>query len=227
MNFINFKTLQKNLGYYFNNISTLKLALTHRSANQKHNERLEFLGDSILNFVVSIALYKRFPQTNEGDMSRMRATLVRGKTLVEIAKKFQINKYIFLGYGEKKSGGALRKSILANVIEALIGGIFLDSSNFYVVEKLIINWYTSRLKNIIPGDKQKDPKTRLQEYLQERHLPLPVYVIKKTTGKSHDQKFTIHCHISGMKKPIIFTSYSRRTAEQAAAAKVLIKLGIK
>lgn len=226
MNFIKFNILQKNLGYCFNNLSTLKLALTHRSADHKHNERLEFLGDSILNFVISVALYKRFPQTNEGDMSRMRATLVRGKTLVEIAKTFQLNKYISLGPGEKKSGGSLRKSILANVIEALIGGVFLDS-DFYIAEKLIINWYTSRLKNIKPGEKQKDPKTRLQEYLQERHLPLPIYIIKKTTGKSHNQRFTIHCYISGMKKPIIFTSYSKRTAEQAAAAKVLLILGIK
>lgn len=226
MNFIKFNILQKNIGYCFNNLNTLKLALTHRSASHNHNERLEFLGDSILNFIISIALYKRFPQVNEGDMSRMRATLVRGQTLVEIAIKFQLNKYIFLGPGEIKSGGSYRKSILANTIEALIGGIFLDSS-FYIIKKLIINWYKSRLKNITPGDKQKDPKTRLQEYLQEKHLPLPIYIIKKTTGKSHDQKFTINCYISGMKKPIVFTSYSRRAAEQAAAEQVLIKLGIK
>lgn len=226
MNLINFNILEKNIGYYFNNINTLKLALTHRSANQKHNERLEFLGDSILNFVISFALYKRFPQIKEGDMSRMRATLVRGKTLVEIAQKFQLNKYIFLGQGEIKSGGSYRQSILANTIEALIGGIFLDS-NFYIIEQLILNWYKNRLKKITPGDKQKDPKTRLQEYLQERHLPLPLYIIKKTTGKSHDQQFTIHCYVSIIKNPIIFTSYSKRTAEQAAAEQVLIKLGIK
>lgn len=220
-----FDILQKIIGYYFNNKKILKLALTHRSASNKHNERLEFLGDSILNYVISNALYKKFPKINEGEMSRMRASLVRGNTLSEIALEFNLSKYLRLGLGEIKSGGLYRNSILADTIEAIIGAVFLDS-NIIVIEKLILSWYKSRLNKIIPGDKQKDPKTRLQEYLQERHLPLPLYIVMRISGKSHDQKFTIHCQVTGIKDPIIYTDSSRRKAEQAAAKQVLIKLGI-
>lgn len=225
MNFIQFNILQKNIGYFFKNHTLLKLALTHRSASYKHNERLEFLGDSILSYIIANALYKRFPKVNEGDMSRMRATLVRGLTLAEIAKEFDLSRYLLLGPGEIKSGGLYRKSILADTVEAIIGGVFLDS-NIQNVETLILNWYSSRLIKISPGNKQKDPKTRLQEYLQGRHLPLPLYVIIQVSGKSHDQKFTINCQVSGIKDPIIYTDSSRRKAEQAAAEQVLIKLGI-
>lgn len=221
-----FKKLQKKIGYYFNNIELLKLALTHCSASNKHNERLEFLGDAILNFVISNALYTKFNNINEGDMSRMRSTLVREQTLSEIAKCFNLSKYLFLGNGEIYSGGLYRKSILSNTIEAIIGSIFLDS-NIIIIQNLILLWYKFRLNNIIPGEKQKDPKTRLQEYLQEHHFPLPSYIVIDVKGKSHDQKFTIQCHISILKKPIIVISSSIKNAEQEAAKKMLIKLGIK
>lgn len=221
-----FHNLQKKIGYVFKNKNFLKKALTHRSASSNHNERFEFLGDSILNYVITHELYQRFPYVTEGDMSRMRATLVRENTLAEIAKEFNIGKYLLLGPGELKSGGFRRKSILANTIEAIIGSIFLDS-NIKIIELLIIAWYKNRLNKISPGDKQKDPKTRLQEYLQSLHLPLPLYIVIHVHGKAHDQKFTINCKVTGIKEPIIYTASSRRKAEQAAAEKVLIKLGIK
>ena len=172
MNPIVINRLQRKLGYTFHHQELLQQALTHRSASSKHNERLEFLGDSILSFVIANALYHRFPRVDEGDMSRMRATLVRGNTLAEIAREFELGECLRLGPGELKSGGFRRESILADTVEALIGGVFLDS-DIQNVERLILSWYQTRLDEISPGDKQKDPKTRLQEYLQGRHLPLP------------------------------------------------------
>ncbi|CAL4320932.1 Ribonuclease 3 [Buchnera aphidicola (Thelaxes suberi)] len=217
--------LQKTLGYTFFHKELLILALTHRSASSHHNERLEFLGDSILSFVIANALYKLFPYVNEGDMSRMRATLVRGNTLAEIANEFDLGEYLHLGQGELKSGGFRRESILANTIEALIGGIFLDS-NIRTIEKLILKWYKSRLKKINPNDTQKDPKTRLQEHLQSKHLPLPSYLIEQIYGEAHNQIFTIHCQINGINEYSIGIGTSRRKAEQDAAQRALIKLGL-
>lgn len=218
--------LQKNIEYYFNDYNLLKQALTHRSASITHNERLEFLGDAVLNYIISNILYRKFPHVHEGDMSRMRATLVCGNTLIEIAKRFHLGKYLFLGIGEIKSGGVYRKSILENTVEALIGAIFLDS-NINIIEKLVLKWYKNQLNCIIPGDdKQKDPKTRLQEYLQSLHLPLPCYLVAKTFGAAHKKKFTVHCQVSGLEEPIVNTGSSRRQAEQAAAQQALIKLGL-
>ncbi|WP_367674621.1 ribonuclease III [Buchnera aphidicola] len=217
--------LQKILGYIFVQKKLLKRALTHRSASMNHNERLEFLGDSILSFVIAHALYKYFPNINEGDMSRMRATLVRGNTLAQIAFEFQLGKYLILGPGELKSGGSKRESILANTVEALIGSIFLDS-NILITEKLILNWYNKRLKMISPGDTQKDAKTRLQEYLQSKHLPLPEYDIIQVYGESHNQLFTTQCEIIDMQDILIGIGSSRRKAEQHAALQALMKLGI-
>jgi ribonuclease-3 len=157
MNPIVINRLQRKLGYTFHHQELLQQALTHRSASSKHNERLEFLGDSILSFVIANALYHRFPRVDEGDMSRMRATLVRGNTLAEIAREFELGECLRLGPGELKSGGFRRESILADTVEALIGGVFLDS-DIQNVEKLILNWYQTRLDEISPGDKQKDPK---------------------------------------------------------------------
>ncbi|XBC42000.1 MAG: ribonuclease III [Buchnera aphidicola (Kaburagia rhusicola rhusicola)] len=219
------RKLQKTLGYTFVKKHLLIQALTHRSANSKHNERLEFLGDSILSFVIANALYHYFPNVNEGDMSRMRATLVRGHTLAKIAHEFNLGYYLQLGQGELKSGGFRRESILANTIEALIGSIFLDS-NLITVEKLILKWYQKRLEKISPGDTQKDPKTRLQEYLQSKHLPLPLYLVEKVYGEAHNQLFTIFCEISGINEKSIGIGSSRRKAEQEAAQNALIKLGL-
>lgn len=223
MNPIVIDRLQHKLGYTFQQQALLLQALTHRSADSKHNERLEFLGDSILNFVIANALYQRFPFEDEGDMSRMRATLVRGGTLAEMAREFHLGECLRLGPGELKSGGFRRESILADTVEAIIGGIFLDS-DIQKVGQLVLTWYAERLAEISPGEKQKDPKTRLQEYLQRLHRSLPSYLITQVSGEAHDQKFTIHCHVSGLSEPVVGSGSSRRKAEQAAAEQTLIKL---
>ncbi|QLK87094.1 ribonuclease III [Arsenophonus endosymbiont of Aphis craccivora] len=214
------KQLQRKLGYTFKQIELLKQAFTHRSASSSHNERLEFLGDSILSFVIANDLYHRFPKVDEGDMSRMRATLVRGNTLAELAREFDLGECLRLGPGELKSGGFRRESILADTIEALIGSIFLDS-DIQTTEQIVLAWYDTRLIEISPGDKQKDPKTRLQEYLQGRHLPLPSYLVVQVRGEAHDQEFTIHCQVSGINEPVEGVGSSRRKAEQAAAEQAL------
>jgi ribonuclease-3 len=225
MNSIETKKVQKILGYVYTKKSLLKQALTHRSSSINHNERLEFLGDSVLSFVIANALYKFFPHVNEGEMSRMRATLVRGHTLAKIANEFDLGEYLKLGQGELKSGGFRRESILANTIEAIIGSIFLDS-NIKTVEKLILKWYKKRLEKISPGDAQKDSKTRLQEYLQAKHLPLPTYKVVQVYGEAHNQLFTIQCKIFNITDNLIGIGSSRRKAEQNAAQYALIKLGI-
>ncbi|WP_350306374.1 ribonuclease III [Photorhabdus viridis] len=223
MNPIVINRLQRKLGYTFDQHDLLVQALTHRSASSRHNERLEFLGDSILSFVIANALYHRFPRVDEGDMSRMRATLVRGNTLAELAREFELGECLRLGPGELKSGGFRRESILADTVEALIGAIFLDS-DIQTIERIILSWYETRLNEISPGDKQKDPKTRLQEYLQGHHLPLPSYLVVMVRGEAHDQEFTIHCQVSGIEQPVKGTGSSRRKAEQAAAEQALKQL---
>lgn len=219
--FLNLHLLEKQLGYTFKNDQLLIQALTHRSASSQHNERLEFLGDSILSYVIANALYQRFPGVNEGDMSRMRATLVRRNTLAEIALEWDLGAYLRLGPGELKSGGLRRESILADTVEALIGSVFRDS-NIQTVEPLIIDWYHHRLEQISPNEQQKDPKTRLQEYLQGRHLPLPTYLmLQHSSDDAHFQVFTIHCQIRGLAQPVVGNGSSRRKAEQAAAEQAL------
>ncbi|WP_375752604.1 ribonuclease III [Vibrio sp. HN007] len=215
--------LEKKLGYQFNDIELINLALTHRSANSKHNERLEFLGDSILSFVIADDLYHRFPKVNEGDMSRMRATLVRGNTLAELGREFDLGEYLKLGPGELKSGGFRRDSILADAVEAIIGAVYLDS-DIEKVREIVLSWYQSRLDSIKPGVSQKDPKTRLQEFLQGRKKPLPVYTVTNIKGEAHNQEFTVSCDVAGADKPVIGKGTSRRKAEQAAAELALEQL---
>lgn len=226
MNPILITRLQKKLGYIFQQYELLLQALTHRSACNKHNERLEFLGDSILSYVIANALYQRFPCVDEGDMSRMRSVLVRENTLAELAHEFALGKCLRLGPGELKSGGFRRESTLADTVEALIGGVFLDS-NIQTVEQLILDWYRSRLENISPGNKQKDPKTLLQEYLQGQHLPLPTYLVIQVCGEAHNQEFSICCQVSSLAQTVIGNGSSRRKAEQAAAEQALKILGLK
>jgi ribonuclease-3 len=215
--------LERRIGYQFTDINHLEMALTHRSANGKHNERLEFLGDSILSFVIADDLYHRFPKVNEGDMSRMRATLVRGDTLAEIGREFELGDYLKLGPGELKSGGFRRDSILADAIEAIIGAIFLDSDTEQV-RRIVLEWYQPRLTAIEPGVSQKDPKTRLQEHLQSKRMPLPQYDVTKIKGEAHNQQFTVTCVIAGLDEPVIGIGTSRRKAEQAAADQALERL---
>jgi ribonuclease-3 len=215
--------LEKRLNYEFNDALKLDLALTHRSAAGLHNERLEFLGDSILSFVIADDLYHRFPKINEGDMSRMRATLVRGHTLADLGREFVLGDYLKLGPGELKSGGYRRDSILADAVEAIIGAIYLDS-DIEMVRKVVLNWYKPRLDAIEPGVSQKDPKTRLQEFLQGRRKPLPVYTVSNIKGEAHDQEFTVSCDVAGIKTPVVGKGTSRRKAEQAAAEQALEQL---
>ncbi|EJG1725210.1 ribonuclease III [Vibrio parahaemolyticus] len=215
--------LERKLGYQFKDAGLINLALTHRSANSKHNERLEFLGDSILSFVIADDLYHRFPKVNEGDMSRMRATLVRGHTLAELGREFDLGDYLKLGPGELKSGGFRRDSILADAVEAIIGAIYLDS-DIEKVRSIVLSWYYSRLEAIKPGVSQKDPKTRLQEFLQGRRRPLPVYTVTNIKGEAHNQEFTVECEVAGVDKPVIGKGTSRRKAEQAAAETALEQL---
>lgn len=217
--------LQKKIGYIFDQHNLLLQALTHKSAGNQHNERLEFLGDAVLNYVITSVLYNKFVYLNEGKMSRIRAHLVQENTLVVLAKEFDLSNYLHVGPGEIKTGGYKRASILANTMEALIGSIFLDS-DIKVIEKLIINWYKDLLKKINPYNKQKDPKTRLQEYLQSRRQPLPIYRIKCIEGSAHDQIFSIHCQINELCTSVVGYGASKRKAEQAAAERVLRVLNI-
>lgn len=223
MNSIEVNVLQEKLGYCFKQPTLLLQALTHRSFSDQHNERLEFLGDAILNYAIAHLLYHKFNTINEGEMSRIRSNLVCSKTLATLAKVFSLGNYIKLGQGELKSGGYRRESILANTIEALIGSIFLDS-NIQTVELIIQHWYEIRLVYSNLQNKQKDPKTRLQEYLQHHRLPLPIYRINNIEGKDHNQIFIINCHITNLNDPIIGSGSSRRKAEQAAAKIAVRKL---
>ncbi len=215
-----YQKLERRLGHSFNNKDLLTLALTHRSAKGEHNERLEFLGDSILGIIISDDLYHRFTSINEGELSRMRASLVKGETLAVIGKEFELGEYLKLGPGELKSGGFRRDSILADAVEAVIGAIYLDS-DIENTRALVLSWFKQRLEVIQPGAMQKDPKTRLQEYLQGRKLPLPIYEVKEIRGQAHNQTFMISCQIAGIEHHIEGTGTSRRKAEQQAATKAL------
>jgi ribonuclease-3 len=214
--------LYQRINYQFTDANLLELALTHRSAKGEHNERLEFLGDSILSLVIADALYHQFPKVQEGDLSRMRSTLVRGQTLAEIAKEFKLGEFLRLGPGELKSGGFRRESILADSVEAIIGAVYLDADT-EVCREVVLSWYQQRLDEIQPGVGQKDPKTQLQEYLQGRKLPLPIYSVIATKGQAHNQEFTIACLVEGYKE---FTAKgtSRRKAEQTVAQIALQKV---
>ena len=212
--------LTKQLGYSFNNPSLLLQALTHRSAKGSHNERLEFLGDSILGFVIAEDLFERFPKENEGDLTRMRSSLVKGVTLAQIGKDFDLGQYLILGPGELKSGGHRRESILEDAIEAIIGAIYLDS-DLDTCKRLILEWFALRLSTMKPGSVHKDPKTRLQEYLQGRKIELPQYDVIHTSGQAHNQEFTVRCITRVIDKEVICKGTTRRKAEQAAAQQVL------
>jgi len=217
---IPYEKLERKIDYSFTNRDFLLQALTHRSMGGAHNERLEFLGDSLLGMFIAEALYIKFPNVAEGDLSRMRATLVRGQTLAELARDFEVGDFLRLGPGELKSGGFRRDSILADSVEAIIAAVYLDS-DMKQCESLVLNWYQSRLNSIEPGVSQKDPKTQLQEWLQGRRLPLPTYEVLEVTGQAHNQRFTMSCAVEGVDEKAIGVGTSRRKAEQDAAQKAL------
>lgn len=215
----NIKLLSKNLSYTFNDISLLKLALSHRSIGKNNNERLEFLGDSVIGYVMAEELYRRFAGEDEGNLSRYRSLLVKGDTLASIARQFEVGQFLNLGGGELKSGGFRRSSILADAMEAIIGAITLDS-DIEQARKCILIWYKDKLDNIKTLD-LKDPKTRLQEFLQAQKYELPQYKVISINGKEHAQVFQVDCYIKELKKVVTAEGHSRRIAEQKSAELML------
>jgi ribonuclease III len=212
--------LSKILHYKFQDLDLLKLALTHRSKGGEHNERLEFLGDAVVNFVIAEILYEKFPKATEGELSRWRATLVNRDTLAELAKDFELGKYLFLGPGELRSGGHERQSILSCAMEAIIGAVYLDGG-FEAAKEKIIKWYKPLLKSLSSAASHKDPKTLLQELLQSKRLPLPVYKVEDIAGEAHQQIFTVSCTVDGVSEKSFGRGTSRRRAEQDAAQAML------
>ncbi|MDX1569468.1 MAG: ribonuclease III [Xanthomonadales bacterium] len=208
------------LDYRFENPGLLRQALTHRSAGNPNNERLEFLGDSILNFVVADELFQRFPDADEGDLSRLRAKLVRKETLAAIANDLALGEHLNLGQGEKRSGGQRRSSILADAVEAVLGAVFLDGG-YGPAADLIRAWFKDRVANLPPAEQLKDAKTRLQEYLQGRQLGLPDYELLRAEGADHARTFFVACDVPGLSVRVERSGSSRRKAEQAAAAAAL------
>ncbi|KIE63745.1 ribonuclease III [Candidatus Riesia pediculischaeffi] len=222
------KILQDHIGYKFNNLKTLYRSLTHRSASFAHNERLEFLGDSVLNLIVTNFLYKRHPTCDEGRMSRIRSNLVKKNTLSEIAMELKIWKFIKLGSGEFRNQGFLKRSILSDTLEAVVGAIFLDSNSMKETEITVLNWYHNRMDPVDLLKNKKDPKTELQEYLQKLHLPLPKYRFLSSTGHDHEKKFTISCQTYGFDKTnyLITVGIGKncKEAEQSAAKDMFEKI---
>mgnify|MGYP000446822648 CR=1 FL=1 len=217
---IDLERLCRRLDYQFKKPAHLKQALTHCSASSKNNERYEFLGDSILSFVIANALFEMFPEQSEGQLSRLRAFLVKGDTLAEIAAEIQLGDFLFLGQGELKSGGFRRASILADALEAVIASVFLDGG-FAASQELVLKLFRSRLEDESLNNNLKDAKTQLQEYLQAKKRPLPEYSLIKVEGEEHDQIFHVTCKVSGIKKPTIGYGPNRRKAEQHAALQLL------
>jgi len=212
--------LEHKLGYHFSHPQLLQQALTHRSYGSPHNERLEFLGDSVLNCAVASALYERFGNLDEGELSRLRASLVRQETLHRIADVLNLGDHLKLGEGELKSGGFRRPSILADALEAIIGALSLDGG-FEAARALVGRLYQPLFADLDPGKLLKDPKTALQELLQGRRYGLPKYVVKATHGEAHDQAFEVDCLIPELDIVAVGTGGSRRAAEQEAAKHAL------
>ena len=217
--------LERKIGYHFSDPELLILALSHRSLGGRNNERLEFLGDSVLNFVAAEALFQRFPQAREGQLSRLRARLVKGVTLAELAKGFELGEYLRLGSGELKSGGFRRESILADATEAIIGAIYLESG-LDVARERILHWLHDHMEGLTLVDNNKDPKTRLQEYLQSRHCEVPRYEVTESGGEAHCRTFRVECQVGPLSEATHGEGNSRRLAEQVAAQKALIALGV-
>lgn len=203
-------------GYRFSNPQLLRQALTHRSHSADHNERLEFLGDAVLNCVIAAELFRIYPEMPEGDLSRVRASLVNGQNLWQLAHKLELGSRLLLGEGEIRSGGAQRPSMLANAVEALIGAVFLDGG-FGAAQSFTLSIFAASLREVDPRVAGKDAKTLLQELLQARHIPLPRYSITATAGEAHDQSFQVECCIESLQIRTLGEGPSRRTAEQAAA----------
>ena len=212
-------SLEEVIGYNFKDKTLLNCALTHRSMGSEHNERFEFMGDSILSVVISEHLFHRFEHASEGQLTRLRARLVKKETLSEIAAKFNMEAHILLGPGEKRSGGAQRSSIQADAVEALMAAILLDS-DMATTKQMVLEWFSEHLNDLTLKDERKDPKTTLQEWLQSRKLPLPVYEVVSCEGPAHSQNFEISCQVEEYPDQK-GQGLSRRAGEQDAAQKML------
>jgi len=213
-------------GYQFKRRELLEQALTHRSHSRAaNNERLEFLGDSVLSLIISNFIYQRFENASEGRLSRIRASLVKQDTLAKVAREMELGDHIQLGGGELKSGGFRRDSILSDTLEALIGAIYLDS-DYLQAEKTVLHLFDDLLQAVDVDNSLKDAKTQLQEYLQGRQKSLPLYKVTQTNGKSHDQVFTVSCELNDLGLQSEGQGSSRKKAEQQAAHNILHKLGI-
>jgi len=211
------------LGYDFNDNSLLDLALTHRSHSKDNNERLEFLGDAVLDLILSDTLYRRYSLMDEGNLSRMRASIVNEKSLSLVASQLLINEHLILGPGEMTSGGSQRDSILANTLEAILGAVFVDGG-YHSVETIILKIFKDNINSIDPESDYKDSKSQLQELLQQQQKDLPQYQLIETTGDKHDQEFLIECVIDNGNIITTATAKNIKTAEQKAASKALKKL---
>jgi ribonuclease-3 len=220
---MSYSGLARLIAHDFQNESLLTQALTHRSYSSTNNERLEFLGDGVLNFIIAHQLYQRYPKLPEGDLSRLRAYLVKEPTLSEIARSLNIGDVLKLGEGELKSGGWRRPSVLADAMEAIIGAVFVDGG-FAVAEAFVVRLYMPLLENLDPKSIGKDPKSLLQEYLQGRKVDLPEYVVLATEGEAHCQTFRVECHIPKLNIRTQGEGSSRRVAEQQAAQLAYEKL---
>jgi ribonuclease III len=213
---MDFEDFGSRIGHRFHDPGLLRRALTHRSYGSMHNERLEFLGDSVVNCAVALELYHKFPQLTEGELSRLRANLVNQQCLVAVAQRFAVGEQLYLGEGELKSGGAQRPSILADTVEAVIGAAFLDDG-FATACRVVRTLLGEAIDAIDPRTSGKDPKTLLQEYLQGRKIALPSYAVVATHGEAHEQLFQVECVIPQLKIRCLGEGTSRRSAEQEAA----------
>lgn len=221
---MNQERFQETIDYQFRRAKLLDQALTHRSFSQNsNNERLEFLGDSVLNLVISGHIYRHRPDADEGELSRMRASLVKEEALAQVARDINLGDYINLGSGELKSGGFRRASILSDTMEAIFGAVYLDGG-FSQAQQTILFLYDTYLQKLPDTETLKDPKTKLQEHLQGQQIDLPEYKVVKTVGKSHDQTFTVTCIIDALKLNTSGKGSSRKKAEQSAADSALHRL---
>ncbi len=217
------QAIERAIGYRFRQPELVRQALTHRSFGEPHNERLEFLGDAILSSAIAIALFERFGDLREGDLSRLRAQLVRQESLHRLAEAASLGEHLRLGEGELKSGGHRRPSILADALEAVIGAVYLDGG-FAEAQAVIARLYGPLVQALDPAKALKDPKTRLQEWLQGRRLALPVYVLRATRGEAHAQEFEVECQVAEFGVAESGTGSSRRAAEQEAAQRAYRRL---
>jgi ribonuclease-3 len=216
--------LQQNLGYHFDDSSLLLTALTHRSFSGDHNERFEFLGDSLVNMLIAEMLFEAYPDLPEGRLTQQRAMLVNGKTLAKIGEALNVGEHLSLGAGEIKTGGAQRESILADSVEAIIAAIYLDS-DFDNCRATVRQWFQNRVQNIDTSGRTKDAKTRLQEVLQAKGKPLPVYVTEQVYGEHHMQQFVVSCKVALLTKSTQGKASSKKMAEQIAAENALRVIG--